>query len=87
MENSSRKTIMVVDDNPVTRATIETLLEDRYNILNAENGADCLMQVEAFQPDLILLDIEMPALNGYQTCLKLREFSTTQSFLSHPKTA
>ncbi len=46
MENSSRKTIMVVDDNPVTRATIETLLEDRYNILNAENGADCLMQVE-----------------------------------------
>lgn len=73
MERNGKKTVMVVDDNPVTRSTIETVLEDQFEVIQAESGADCLMQVATFPPDLILLDIEMPGLDGYQTCEKLRQ--------------
>ena len=73
--DNDKSTIMIVDDNPVVRLSIESIFEDDYNILCAEDGADCLMHVQDTAPDLVFLDIEMPGLDGYQTCKKIRAFS------------
>lgn len=83
MQVNNKKKVMIVDDNPVTRAAIEELLEDQFEVIFAESGSDCLMQLMMSVPDLILLDIEMPGLDGYETCRKLREtYSMPIVFLS-----
>jgi CheY-like chemotaxis protein len=73
VQKNGRNSVLVVEDNPVMRLTIHLVLEDTYEVLEAESGADCLMQVAQFVPDLILMDIEMPGMDGYQACQNLRE--------------
>jgi CheY-like chemotaxis protein len=58
-------TVLVVDDDPDIRLLIEDLLAfEGYRILTAENGADALHVVEGIRPDVILLDINMPVMDG-----------------------
>lgn len=55
------KTIMVVDDEPDIRNTVKMILEkEKYKVVTAVNGDDCLKQLNKTKPDLILLDIMMP---------------------------
>jgi len=66
--------ILVVDDEELARQRIESLLKDNseYNICaEAENGAEALMMVERHQPDLILLDISMPVMDGLEVAKHL----------------
>ncbi len=57
------KTIMIVDDEPDVRATVKTVLEkNKYNVVTAVNGDDCLKKLKQVKPDLILLDIMMPGM-------------------------
>ena len=66
--------ILVVDDEELARRRIESLLEDvsDYKICaEAENGAEALMMVERHQPDLILLDISMPVMDGLEVAKHL----------------
>ena len=57
------KTIMIVDDEPDLRATVKTVLEkNKYNVVTAVNGDDCLKKLKQAKPDLILLDIMMPGM-------------------------
>ncbi len=62
--------IAVVDDNPPQRMILSRLLESNYRVSTFDNGEKFLASEEAF--DAVLLDIEMPGLNGYETCRKLR---------------
>jgi pilus assembly protein CpaE len=65
--------IMVVDDDPITRKLVSSLLgKNQFTVANAENGKDCLQQLPEFQPDLILLDVLMPEMDGYETCRAIR---------------
>jgi len=66
-------TILAVDDEPFNLEIIEELLEDDYNIEKAVNGQICLDNVAEIKPDLILMDVNMPVLNGLATCKKLKE--------------
>lgn len=70
---AKRATILVVDDDPhVLRLLGRNLELEGYNILEASNGEDALTQAEAHQPDLILLDVAMPRLDGFTVLQYLR---------------
>jgi signal transduction histidine kinase len=64
--------ILIVDDHPSNVALLEELLGDDYQVQTAASGEDALAVAPAFQPDLVLLDIMMPGLGGYETCRRIR---------------
>ena len=69
------KKIMIVDDNPDIILSIKGGLEDslEYKVLEAESGEKCLEIMEIEIPDLILLDIMMPEMSGWETYDKLKD--------------
>ena len=71
-ENNS--SILVVDDNPEIQEIIQVLLGgEGYLVETAGNGVKALEMLSQREYDLIILDIMMPGLDGYQTCRKMRE--------------
>jgi len=67
-------TILIAEDNPVNRELLRELLEGRsYEVLEACDGRQALAMVEQIRPDLLLLDLGMPVLDGYATIRKIRE--------------
>ncbi len=64
--------ILCVDDEPVNLTIMEELLQDSYELATAKSGEECLQQVAAEKPDLILLDVNMPELDGLETCRRLK---------------
>jgi two-component system OmpR family response regulator len=68
------KTILVVDDDEDLRSmTGDLLREGGYNVLEADNGASALEHIEARPPELVLLDMRMPVMNGGAFVKLLRE--------------
>jgi len=66
-------TILVVDDEADIRATVSAMLEiEGYDVAEASNGADALHVLEERRPDLILLDMRMPILDGWGFAAELR---------------
>ena len=66
--------ILIVDDEPNIAASLEFLLQrGGYDVRVAHNGEEALAQAEAFRPQLVLLDVMMPKLNGYEVCQRLRQ--------------
>jgi diguanylate cyclase (GGDEF)-like protein len=61
-----RAKLLIVDDEPVNIRMLDELLRDTYNIIAATNGEQALKRAVTAQPDLILLDIKMPDMDGYQ---------------------
>ena len=73
MENS---TILIVDDNQEIREIIEILLTgEGFQAVQAKDGMTALELLKEREFDLIILDIMMPGMNGYQTCLESRKMS------------
>jgi DNA-binding response OmpR family regulator len=70
--------ILTVDDDPNNIAIVEELLEDSYNLKTAASGREALEIARDFRPDIILLDIMMPDMSGYEVCRRLRERYTPQ---------
>ena len=63
------KEILIVDDEPSIVVPIQFLMEQQgYNVLVAENGEDALDIIYKYTPDLILLDIMLPRIDGYEVC-------------------
>ena len=70
----SKSTILIVDDEPSGRDTLESILESEGYILEmAENGFQAIEKAIAIQPDVILLDVMMPGMTGFETCRRIRE--------------
>lgn len=67
-----RAKLMVVDDDPISLGLYEAVLGDDFELTLLDSGAQCLAQVESVVPAAILLDVEMPGLDGYETCRRLR---------------
>jgi CheY-like chemotaxis protein len=67
------KRVLLVDDNQIVRETARKVFESSGFVCHeADNGAQAIEQVPAFQPDLIVLDLAMPIMNGLQAAPKLR---------------
>ena len=76
----NNKTILVVDDDPDIREFISyNLIKKGFNVLEAENGEIAFETAMIRKPHLILMDIMMPVMNGFDACRKLRENSFLDS--------
>ncbi len=65
--------ILVVDDDRMSRSIHRTFLAARFDVITASSGKEALAICQEQLPDLILLDVDMPEMDGYETCRKLRE--------------
>jgi CheY-like chemotaxis protein len=74
-----KTTILVVDDDFFMREILEEVLSEHYHVITAEDGAAAIESAIRDQPDLILLDVEMPGLDGYETCRQLKGSDDTAS--------
>lgn len=71
--------ILLVDDDALSRELLHTVLvRAGYAVIDANNGAQALNQVTAQPPDLILLDVEMRGINGYDVCKRLKANPATR---------
>lgn len=66
--------ILAVDDEPFNLEIIEEILLDlEFELKMVNSGPECLATVEGFAPQVILLDVSMPQMNGYEVCRKLKK--------------
>lgn len=71
--------VLIVDDNAKNLQVLQRMLESRgYRVLPAISGKLALRSLERIQPDLILLDINMPGMDGYETCERIKTLSNCQ---------
>ena len=75
----SMNKILIIEDNPVNMDIFEEILEDDFELKKAFNGQDALDIIESYMPDLVLLDVMMPNMDGPTTLQKLREQESTKS--------
>ncbi len=79
MDRPGARTILVIDDDPLTRTLLRDTLGADFTILEAADGTTGLTQARQRSPDLILLDVLMPGLDGYATCARLKADPATKA--------
>jgi putative two-component system response regulator len=70
--------ILCVDDDPNNLGILRHILKDLYSLVFARNGAEALQAVKKHNPSLILLDVQMPDMNGYEVCRQLKQNPETE---------
>lgn len=76
------KRILAVDDEPFNLEIIEEILEELdFELKMVNSGPECLAVVEEFDPQVILLDVSMPQMSGYEVCRKLKENPNTANII------
>ena len=78
---NDRKKILVVDDDPIiVESIVQSLEEDEhdYEVISAADGFEAGIQVNHFKPDLVILDIMMPDIKGYEVCKKIKSANDTK---------
>lgn len=68
-----KRTIALVEDNPDNRLLVQAILDDRYHIVEYETGQEAVAGIPAMPPDLVLLDISLPEMDGTEVLARLRE--------------
>lgn len=82
MSNTATSRILIADDNEPNRELLEVYLADLdCEIATAVDGRDTLEKVSSFQPDVILLDIMMPKLSGFEVCQQLKASPETRQIM------
>jgi CheY-like chemotaxis protein len=67
------KTILIVEDTELNIDLLTQLLEENYNLLVARDGAEGVLVTERSKPDLILMDISLPVMDGYEAARQIRQ--------------
>jgi CheY-like chemotaxis protein/DNA-binding CsgD family transcriptional regulator len=76
--NPSKQSVLIVDDTATSINVLGSCLSQKYNVYIATNGKDALARVAEALPDLILLDIMMPDMDGYEVCRRLKKERSTR---------
>ncbi|MDH5570298.1 MAG: EAL domain-containing protein [Gammaproteobacteria bacterium] len=77
LKDCSQARILIVDDDLVTRLTLEkTLANSGYCVTSKSNGREGLLFSRDYKPELVLLDVMMPEIDGFEICRRIREFSS-----------
>jgi CheY-like chemotaxis protein len=71
--------ILVVDDQPINIRVIHGLFKSQFDVVMAMNGEQALSQAEQHRPDLIVLDVMMPDMDGYEVCRRLKANPNTRA--------
>jgi diguanylate cyclase (GGDEF)-like protein len=79
MSDSKENSVLIVDDEVVNITALTNILSQEYKIYTAKNGQDAVNIAKEYHPDVILLDILMPDVDGYETLSKLKNDEDTQS--------
>lgn len=78
MNGNETPRILIVDDNPEIREVVNILLAgEGYQVEEASNGTQALDKIKENSYDLVILDVMMPQMNGYQTCMEIRKNNNT----------
>lgn len=75
---ADKQTLLLVDDEPTNLRVLRTILQDDYRLLFTKNGEEALQLMQQHLPDLILLDVMMPGMTGYDVCARLKASPATQ---------
>lgn len=75
---ADKQILLLVDDEPTNLRVLRTILQDDYRLLYAKNGEEALQLVQQQRPDLVLLDVMMPGMTGYDVCARLKADLATQ---------
>jgi len=75
---ASRPTILAVDDTPDNLSLLSDLLKDDYRVLATKSGEKALQLAVEKAPDLVLLDVQMPGMDGWEVCRRLKANPATQ---------
>jgi signal transduction histidine kinase/DNA-binding response OmpR family regulator len=75
--SAEKGTILIVEDDPDVLFYIGSLFEGKYNLLFSKDGADAFNKAESFIPDLIVTDLMMPGIDGYELCRRVRASGLT----------
>lgn len=73
LEPTSQPTILVIDDEPAVRRVLASILSLRYRVVTASRGVQIAEFLEQYHPDLIILDVLLPWLTGFDLCRLLKE--------------
>ena len=68
-----RPKVLVVDDEPFNLEIMQEILEEDYEVSYAKSGSECMDMVTSVMPDVVLLDVNMPGMSGYEVCQQLKE--------------
>jgi len=75
---SKQFSVMLIDDDPFNFELIKPALEQEYELYFASSGEECFEMIHKQKPDIVLLDIDMPGMDGYETCRRLKNNPETQ---------
>jgi two-component system alkaline phosphatase synthesis response regulator PhoP len=76
---ADKRKILIVDDEPNVRRLLHTLLKKKFTVVEAEDGKQAVEMAGVEKPDLILMDIMMPKMDGYTSCYTLKQEPATRS--------
>ncbi len=77
-ENMKRSKVLVVDDLPTNVKLITAILKRDYEVIPAYSGEEALEKVDSENPDIVLLDIMMPGIDGYEVCKRIKQGDSTR---------
>ncbi|MGD8640179.1 MAG: response regulator [Gammaproteobacteria bacterium] len=72
-----RPKVLVVDDEPFNLEIMQEILEEDYDLTYARSGPECMEIIADVMPDMVLLDVNMPGMSGYEVCQRLKENTKT----------
>ena len=82
-DQDAKKTVLIVDDNAQNLELLEVYMEDlpEARVLTAPNGIEALDRIESDRVDLVLLDIMMPKMSGFEVCKRIKSDPSTRDIL------